>query len=173
MKLPFSTLALRVVLAALPVSAGLFLTACQKDAEVVAAQDYSAIDEDLIKKYLSDNAITTAQKQPSGLYYVPGAANPAGTRAVAGRTVSVLYTGKLLNGTVFDASSQHGNVPLGFVLGQGRVIAGWDEGIALMRKGEKGQLLIPSALGYGARGAGSSIPPNAVLRFDVELVDVQ
>ena len=87
--------------------------------------------------------------------------------------MSVLYTGKLLDGKVFDASSRNGNRPFTFPLGQGKVIQGWDEGIALLRKGEKGILLIPSALGYGARGAGSDIPPNAVRYFDVELVDVQ
>lgn len=84
----------------------------------------------------------------------------------------MLYTGKLLDGTVFDASSRNGNTPYRFVLGARKVIAGWDEGIALLRKGEKGILLIPSALGYGPQG-NQSIPPNAVLYFDVELVDVQ
>ncbi|MGI4863190.1 MAG: FKBP-type peptidyl-prolyl cis-trans isomerase [Janthinobacterium lividum] len=134
--------------------------------------NYAATDDALIQKYLADNSITTAQKQPSGLYYVPGTANPSGAQAVAGTTPSVLYTGKLLNGTVFDASSQHGNAPISFVVGRGQVIAGWDEGIALMRKGEKGQLIIPSALAYSASGSGT-IAPNTILRFDIEITDVK
>ncbi|MGI4870271.1 MAG: FKBP-type peptidyl-prolyl cis-trans isomerase [Janthinobacterium lividum] len=115
----------------------------------------------------------TAQKQSSGLYYVPVTTNASGTPAVAGKTVSVLYTGTLLDGTVFDASSKNGNKPFDFVLGAGQVIKGWDQGIALMHKGEKAVLLIPSALGYGASGAGSAIPPNTVIKFDVEVTDVK
>lgn len=134
--------------------------------------NYAATDDAIIQKYLTDNNITNAQKQASGLYYVPGTTNPTGTQAAAGTTASVLYTGKLINGTVFDASSQHGNTPFSFVVGSRQVIAGWDEGIALMRKGEKGQLLIPSALAYGATGSGS-IAANTVLRFDVEITDVK
>jgi len=130
-------------------------------------------DDNAIKKYLTDNNITTAQKQPSGLYYVPGTTNPTGAQATAGKTASVLYTGKLMYGTVFDASSLHGNTPFSFLVGAGQVIAGWDEGVALMRKGEKGQLLIPSGLAYGTKGAGNSIAPNTVLRFDVEVTDVK
>ena len=164
MKFPFA--ALRLLPALLLVAAGLSTTACKKAEETKS-------DEEIIQSYLSSNSITTARKQPSGLYFLPVLANPAGARAVAGTTVSVLYTGRLMDGTVFDASSNRGNVPISFILGQGRVIAGWDEGIALMRKGEKAQLLIPSALAYGSRGSGSSIPPNAVLRFEVELTDVR
>jgi FKBP-type peptidyl-prolyl cis-trans isomerase len=136
--------------------------------------DYKVPDDYIITKYLADNKITTAQKQPSGLYYVPGTTNPSGPLASAGKTASVLYTGRFVVGssTIFDASSQHGNVPFDFVVGKGQVIPGWDEGIALMRKGEKGQLLIPSALAYGARGS-STIPANTVLRFDVEVTDVK
>ena len=165
MKIPFSPATVRLLLWLILSSAGLLTGACKKDAVLS--------DEETIKQYLSNNGVTTAQRQASGLYYVPVTTNTGGTRAVAGKTVSVLYTGALMDGTVFDASSKHGNVPISFVLGQGQVIQGWDEGIALMRKGEKATLLIPSALGYGARGAGSSIPANAVLRFEVELTDVK
>jgi len=150
-------------------TAGLFATACGEKEDTT---DYAPIDEALIKKYLTDNNITTAQRQPSGLYYVPVPSSPTTLRATPGRTVSVLYTGKLLNGTVFDASSRHNNKPIDFVLGRGRVIAGWDEGISLMHKGEKAILLIPSAMAYGKAGSPPAIPKNAVLRFDVELVDV-
>lgn len=136
--------------------------------------DFKVPDDYIITKYLADNKITNAQKQPSGLYYVPGTSNPNGALASAGKTASVLYTGRFVTGSgaIFDASSQHGNTPYDFVVGKGQVIKGWDEGIALMRKGEKGQLLIPSALAYGSTGS-SAIPANTVLRFDVEVADVK
>jgi FKBP-type peptidyl-prolyl cis-trans isomerase len=174
--MPFhsSTLALRLSLALLLTTPGVLLTACGNSENTTAANvDYTKADEALIQKYLTDNKITTAQRQPSGLYYVPGTPNPTGTPAAAGKMVTVQYTGELLDGTVFDASAKHGGEPFSFVLGEGKVIAGWDQGIALMHKGEKGVLLIPSALGYGPDGAGSDIPPNAVLRFEVDLKDVQ
>jgi FKBP-type peptidyl-prolyl cis-trans isomerase len=166
MRIRFSAPLLRLQLFVLLTAAALFSTGCEKD------KDFVKIDENIITKYISDNSIANAQRQPSGLYYVPVLENPTGTRATAGRTVSVLYTGMLMNGTVFDASSRNGNTPISFVLGTGRVIKGWDEGIALMREGEKGILLIPSGLGYGNRATGP-IPANSVLRFEVELVSVQ
>jgi FKBP-type peptidyl-prolyl cis-trans isomerase len=174
MPLRHSTLATRIAFALLFATLGALLTACGNQERTAAANvDYTKADEALIQKYLADNKITTAQRLPSGLYYVPTKAAPTGTPAAAGKTVSVLYTGELLDGTVFDASAKHGNEPFSFVLGEGKVISGWDQGIALMHKGEKGVLLLPSALGYGPEGAGSDIPPNAVLRFEVELLDVQ
>lgn len=110
-------------------------------------------------------------KTNSGLEYIEIQAG-TGAQATAGKTVSVHYTGKLQNGKVFDSSLTRG-VPIDFPLGTGRVIKGWDEGIALMKVGGKAQLVIPPELGYGARGAGGVIPPNATLIFDVELVDVK
>jgi len=95
-----------------------------------------------------------------------------GAPAKAGSTVAVHYTGYLLDGTVFDSSISRGE-PISFPIGTGRVIKGWDEGIALLKVGEKARLLIPSALAYGERGAGGLIPPNADLVFDVELVSVK
>jgi FKBP-type peptidyl-prolyl cis-trans isomerase len=97
-----------------------------------------------------------------------------GTGAVAGasKKVKVLYTGWLLNGKEFDSSLDAGE-PIEFELGTGQVIKGWDEGIVGMKVGGKRQLRIPPALGYGARGAGSDIPPNSTLIFDVELVAVK
>jgi FKBP-type peptidyl-prolyl cis-trans isomerase len=95
-----------------------------------------------------------------------------GAQAAAGKTVRVHYTGKLTNGKVFDSSYTRGE-PIEFVLGRGQVIKGWDEGIALMKVGGKATLTIPSELGYGQRGAGGVIPPNATLIFDVELVNVK
>ena len=171
MKITFSALAGRFLFLLVAGTAAVLPTACKKEAATATA-DYSSIDEAIIKKYLSDNAITTAQRQASGLYYQPIATDAAATRAVAGKTVSVLYAGRFMDGRVFDSSLDRSK-PFSFVLGRGQVIAGWDEGIALMHKGDKGVLLIPSALAYGSSGAGSTIPPNTVLRFEVEVVDVK
>ena len=101
-----------------------------------------------------------------------------GKEAVAGKTVDVNYTGWLYDaaakdhhGKQFDSSVGRG--PFSFPLGAGRVIKGWDEGVAGMKVGGKRTLVIPPELGYGARGAGGVIPPNATLVFDVELLDVK
>ena len=95
-----------------------------------------------------------------------------GTKAEKGKTVSVHYKGSLTDGTVFDSSYKR-NAPIDFALGMGQVIAGWDEGISLLNVGSKARFVIPSDLGYGARGAGGVIPPDATLIFDVELMDVK
>ena len=96
----------------------------------------------------------------------------SGTEAANGMSVSVHYTGKLTDGTKFDSSLDRGT-PFTFTLGQGSVIKGWDQGVLGMMVGEKRTLTIPSELGYGSAGAGASIPPNATLIFDIELLDVQ
>ena len=107
----------------------------------------------------------------SGLQYVdlvPG----SGREAHAGETAIVHYTGKLTNGTQFDSSKDR-NEPFSFRLGAGRVIKGWDEGVEGMKTGGIRKLVIPPQLGYGSRGAGSAIPPNATLIFEVELLDLR
>jgi peptidylprolyl isomerase len=89
-----------------------------------------------------------------------------------GQTVSVHYTGTLPNGTKFD-SSRDRNQPISFPLGAGRVIKGWDEAIAEMKVGTRAKITIPPAMGYGDKGAGGVIPPNATLIFDVELMEAK
>jgi FKBP-type peptidyl-prolyl cis-trans isomerase FkpA len=95
----------------------------------------------------------------------------AGAEAVAGQYVSVHYTGWLTDGKKFDSSKDRDD-PFEFPLGQGHVIRGWDEGVQGMKIGGTRKLTIPPALGYGARGAGGVIPPNATLVFEVELLDI-
>jgi peptidyl-prolyl cis-trans isomerase A (cyclophilin A) len=95
-----------------------------------------------------------------------------GKKAENGKTVSVHYTGQLEDGKVFDSSYPR-KKPIEFPLGRGNVIEGWDEGIALLHVGDKARFVIPSHLGYGSRGAGGAIPPNATLIFDVELMEVK
>ena len=125
-------------------------------------------------------ALTTAAgaavvSSPTGLKYEDHKAG-TGVEAVKGKTVSVHYTGWLdekgAKGKKFDSSRDRG-VPIQFPLGAGKVIPGWDEGISGMKVGGTRTLLIPSKLGYGARGAGDAIPPYADLIFDVELVEVK
>lgn len=111
------------------------------------------------------------QTTPSGLQYVidrPG----TGAQPRPGQTVSVHYTGWLTSGTRFD-SSRDSNEPFEFAVGMGSVIKGWDEGVGAMKVGEKRTLVIPPGLGYGSRGAGGVIPPDATLVFAVELLGVK
>jgi FKBP-type peptidyl-prolyl cis-trans isomerase len=107
---------------------------------------------------------------PSGLQYEE-VSEGAGNEAKAGQKVSVHYTGTLTDGKKFDSSRDRGK-PFQFTLGVGQVIKGWDEGVAGMKVGGQRKLTIPPELGYGSRGAGGVIPPNATLIFDVELIDV-
>lgn len=95
-----------------------------------------------------------------------------GAQPKPGQTVIVHYTGWLTNGTKFDSSVDRGE-PFKFRIGQGEVIKGWDEGVGTMKVGGKRRLTIPASLGYGQRGAGGTIPPNATLVFDVELLGLQ
>lgn len=106
----------------------------------------------------------------SGLKYEDSVVGE-GAEAGAGQKVSVHYTGWLENGSKFDSSKDR-NDPFQFNLGAGQVIRGWDEGVQGMKVGGTRKLTIPSELGYGARGAGGVIPPNATLIFEVELLDI-
>jgi FKBP-type peptidyl-prolyl cis-trans isomerase len=107
----------------------------------------------------------------SGLKYIDEKEG-TGEEAKAGDKVEVHYTGWLKDGTKFDSSKDRGR-PFSFQLGAGMVIKGWDEGVAGMKVGGKRTLIIPPELGYGARGAGGVIPPNAELKFEVELLNVK
>ncbi|MFA5795424.1 MAG: FKBP-type peptidyl-prolyl cis-trans isomerase [Candidatus Brocadiia bacterium] len=107
----------------------------------------------------------------SGLKYIDLTVG-TGVEARPGKSVSVHYTGWLTNGTKFDSSKDRGQ-PFVFGLGAGQVIRGWDEGVAGMKIGGKRKLTIPPQIGYGPRGAGNVIPPNATLIFEVELLGVQ
>ncbi|MEE3001687.1 MAG: FKBP-type peptidyl-prolyl cis-trans isomerase [Planctomycetota bacterium] len=112
----------------------------------------------------------TLVESPSGLIYYDLVEGDGATPASSASTVTVHYTGWLLDGTKFDSSVDRGQ-PIDFPLNG--VIPGWTEGVGSMKVGGKRKLIIPADLGYGARGAGGVIPPNAILVFDVELLDVQ
>ncbi len=116
---------------------------------------------------MDEHAIQTA----TGLEYVD-LVEGTGARPKPGETVSVHYTGWLKGGQKFDSSVDRGQ-PFAFPIGKGRVIKGWDEGVATMKVGGKRKLIIPAHLGYGDRGAGNVIPPGATLIFEVELLGVQ
>jgi peptidylprolyl isomerase len=108
---------------------------------------------------------------PSGLKYIDEKIG-SGKSPTAGKRVTVHYTGTLTDGKKFDSSVDRGQ-PFVFEIGVGQVIKGWDEGVMSMKVGGKRKLMIPAALGYGSRGAGRVIPPNADLNFDVELIAVE
>jgi peptidylprolyl isomerase len=108
---------------------------------------------------------------PSGLKYRDITAG-TGESPKNGQTVKVHYTGTLEDGTKFDSSRDRGQ-PFDFPIGLGRVIKGWDEGVLTMKVGGRRELVIPAELGYGSRGAGGVIPPNATLVFDVELLGLK
>ena len=125
-------------------------------------------EEEAINAYILENNISV-NPDATGLYYIP-IRKGTGQQASAGHRVSVHYTGKFLDGTLFDSSYSRGK-PIEFELGRGYVISGWDQGILKMKKGGKALLLIPSDIGYG-EGRGQ-IPPYTPLLFEVELIDVK
>ena len=127
-------------------------------------------ERDAIAKFVKDSNLKVTVTA-SGLNYVilrPG----TGDQAKPGDEVVVHYAGRLFNGKQFDASYSRGE-PFTFKLGAGQVIKGWDEGVALLKVGEKIKLIIPSGMAYGAQGAGADIPPNSPLVFDVELISIK
>jgi FKBP-type peptidyl-prolyl cis-trans isomerase FkpA len=137
----------------------LFFGACQKK----NTTDQASVDNTIITNYISSHGLQ-AKATGSGLYYVvttPG----TGVKPTSTSNVTVGYKGYLTNGNVFDQNAN------GYSCNLTAVIAGWQEGIPLFKAGGRGTLLIPSALGYGTQGSGS-IPPNAVLIFDINLISV-
>jgi len=146
----------------------------QQQKMVAHAAEQSKKDDAILQEYVKKNNLNVQKDEESGVYYAvtkPG----TGPKPKAGQTVSVKYTGMLLDGKVFDSSEKAPNngKPIDFPIGQGAVIPGWDKAIPLLNKGSKATLLIPSPMAYGQRGAGTDIPADAPLRFDVELVDVK
>ncbi|MDO9069157.1 MAG: FKBP-type peptidyl-prolyl cis-trans isomerase [Deltaproteobacteria bacterium] len=135
-----------------------------KLALILTAVSLTAVTVQAAKE--SPKAVTTA----SGLKYIDVVVGK-GASPVTGKQVTVHYTGTLENGKKFDSSVDR-KEPFSFVIGVGQVIPGWDEGVKTMKVGGQRKLIIPSKLGYGARGAGGVIPPNSTLLFDVELLDV-
>ena len=136
-------------------------------ANPVATVTSTPAPSNLIAMDNTENQVTTA----SGLKYIE-IAEGSGETPTKGQTVSVHYTGTLENGKKFD-SSRDRNSAFEFQIGEGQVIKGWDEGLSTMKVGGRRKLIIPADLGYGARGAGGVIPPNATLIFDVELLKIK
>lgn len=158
-----------------------FLAKSQREAEEMAAAQ-TETDIAIIDKYLADNNIT-AEVADNGLRYVisqPG----SGPTPVAGDSVKVHYVGRLLDGTLFDTSVESAAreagkfsperpyTPIGFIVGRGQVIQGWDEGLLMFPKGSKGTIYIPSPLAYGPQARSAEIKENSILMFDVEMVDI-
>jgi FKBP-type peptidyl-prolyl cis-trans isomerase len=153
----------------------------RKEAQAKVRRD----DSTAIHKYLKEKGLTDkAKSTPSGLYYII-TKEGTGERPEKHDTVFTNYVGKLTNGSLFDTNveEEHKKAgkytgpnpkkyqPFKFILGRRHVIAGWDEGLALMKKGGKAILIVPSSLGYGPRAMGKDIPANSTLVFDVELTD--
>jgi len=144
----------------------------KKTAEEKQVQQ-KGIDDKILKDYFAKNNIK-ATKTPSGLYYVM-TKEGTGDTPKPHQFVTVNYTGRMLDGKAFDSNVdttfKHAK-PFSFKLGIHQVIAGWDEGMALIKKGGKATLYIPSGLAYGAKGSKGKIEPNAILMFDVEVTDI-
>jgi len=130
----------------------------------------AAMEESLLKRYLL-HANIKEKPTADGLYYIE-TKKGTGEKPQPGDMVTVHYTGTFVDGKPFDSSLERGK-PFTFKFGVGEVISGWDEGIAMMRKGGKAQLIIPSNLAYGSEGKPPVIPPYSTLIFDIELLDIQ
>jgi len=158
------------------------LYGCNNDIDLSPEKPLLA-DIDIIDQYIADNGLT-AVVDPSGLRIIFNETF-GDTKPNPGQLVTVDYVGFLLNGTVFDTSTEQVAIdngifsnsriyePFEFKVGTGLVIQGWDIGIPLMGIGDKATLLIPSGLAYGPFGSGSLIGPNTVIAFDVELIDIK
>lgn len=150
--------------------------------EVLSKEDYESLiqeqsssqlklEQKIIEDYMTQKGMKGI-KTPAGIYVVMEKEG-TGKQPVDGSIVRVDYTGRLLNGNVFDSSMKPGGQPYQFQIGKATVISGWDKGIPYFKEGGKGKLLIPSPLGYGEQGNGPGIPPNSPLEFDIQLVEVK
>lgn len=150
--------------------------------EVLSKEDYDnliqeqsssqlKLEQKIIEEYMTQKGMKGI-KTPAG-FYVVMEKEGTGKQPVDGSIVRVDYTGRLLNGNVFDSSMKPGGQPYQFQIGKAAVIDGWDKGIPYFKEGGKGKLLIPSPLGYGEQGNGPGIPPNSPLEFDIQLVEVK
>ena len=139
----------------------LFMISCESDSNL------SAKEEADIESYISKNKLVITEKTPSGLRFIRTLTNANGAVLKTGQNVTVKYAGRLLSDKQFDA----GTFP--FTLGVGQVVAGFDEGIAKLKVGEKGTLLFPSSLGYGSQGAGGDIKGNTPLIFEIEVLSAR
>lgn len=152
---------------------GSLLASCQKmEEDTIDTKDYSVEHKQIIADYIRANSLTGTRIDTLNMVIIvtqPG----TGALPVQRQSISTLYTGSLVpSGNVFDSTTDRGNQPFSFSLGQGQVIRGWDIGFSRLRLGSKAILLIPSALGYGGRTYGP-IPSASVLRFDVEVKAIQ
>ncbi|MDJ0509094.1 MAG: FKBP-type peptidyl-prolyl cis-trans isomerase [Crocosphaera sp.] len=154
-----------------------FIFSNSDEQTAIASENTPDITQDTLmalninNKEITEMDLEKAVTTESGLKYID-LKEGEGASPTKGQTVTVHYTGTLENGKKFD-SSRDRNQPFSFKIGVGQVIKGWDEGVASMKEGGQRILIIPSELGYGARGAGGVIPPNATLVFDVELLGVK
>ena len=139
----------------------LFMISCESDSNL------SAKEEADIEAYISKNKLVISEKTSSGLRFIRTLANANGAVLKTGQNVTVKYAGRLLSDKQFDA----GTFP--FSLGVGQVVAGFDEGIAKLKVGEKGTLIFPSSLGYGSQGAGGDIKGNTPLIFEIEVLSAR
>jgi FKBP-type peptidyl-prolyl cis-trans isomerase FkpA len=157
---------------------GVKLVSIKSKAEVEAAQNaelkaQSETDDKLLQEYFAANNIKDAKKTASGLYYVV-TKKGEGPMLMAGQKATVNYTGRNMQGEKFDSNVDpafNHVTPFEFGVGQHQVIQGWDEGVALMNKGMQATFYIPSGMAYGSRARSEQIPANAILIFDIELVD--
>lgn len=140
-----------------------------KKEELAVKESLKLKEPSLIAKYIADNNITVKPTE-SGLYFI-STTEGTGENPVSGNKVKVHYTGTLLDGTKFDSSVDRGQ-PFEFILGQGQVIKGWDEGISMLKVGGKATLILPSSIAYGDRQAGAVITPFSPLKFEVELLEI-